>query len=142
MRRMWNKFIDFLALVLEVIKEVWFVVIYTIKSNLYVMGKMLEFSIPYIMWYLTISLYEERGQFAVGGEMFLPVLLFFICGVIRKASNKKGQGNEFPVANKRFTTEEEYGEVTISEDDIQEIILYLNDVENYIEKRGMQRRKS
>lgn len=141
MRKAWNKIKEFVSLILEVIKEAWFNIKYTIEKNLYALGKVLELSTPYIMWYLVIQLYKERGYFAIGGELFIPVLLFFVCGIIKKASNKKGKGYDVPVYSKRFTKEDGY-EVTISEDDLQEVILYLNDVENYIEKRGLKKWES
>lgn len=139
MRKIWNKLKNFFALCREVLREMWFVVAYTVERNVYVVAKLIEISTPYIMWYLTISLYEERGYFAVGGEVFVPVALFFVCSVLKKLSNEKGQGYAIPVAKKRFTAEDDFGEVSISENDIHEIILYLNDVENYIEKRGLQK---
>lgn len=131
-----------IALCLEVLNEVWLFTAYALRRNVFIFCKMLEFSTPYIMWYLTISMHKERGYFAVGGELFIPLVLSFICSVLNKVSEESGQGYNFPVAKKRFTAEDDFGEVTISENDIPEIILYLNDVENYIEKRGVQRWES
>lgn len=136
---MWSKLKSFISLIGESLKEVWLIIAYTVERNLYVMSKIIEISTPYIMWYVTITLYKERGQFAIGGEVFLPVAILFLSNILRKLSNKRGQGYEIPTSKKRYTTEDDFGEVSISEDDLQEIILYLNDVENYIEKRGLKK---
>lgn len=40
---------------------------------------------------------------------------------------------KIPVPENRFTTEEENGEVTIEVERIQELILYMDDLENWIE---------
>ena len=122
----------------ELVSEFCFGLVYTIKKNVYVFGAMLELSSPYIMWYVAISLYDKRGYFAVGGEIFLPVVIFFLYSLLKKIANRNGKGNQIPVARKRFTKEDDWGEVSIAEEDIQEIILYLNDVENYIERKGLR----
>lgn len=139
MRKMVKVIKRVVELCLEVLNEAWLFMAYAVKRNIFIFCKMLEFSTPYIMWYLAISMHKERGYFSVGGELFIPPVFFFICGVLNKVSEESGQGYNFPVAKKRFTSEDDFGEVTITENDIPEVILYLNDVENYIEKRGMQR---
>ena len=139
MKRVGKVLKSLFVLIGAMIAEIYHAVVYFLKSNLYVFGQLIEIGTPYFMWYIVVEVYKERGYFAIGGEMFIPLFLFFISGVIKKLSNIHGTGYEIPVANKRFTIEEEYGEVTIAEEDIQEVILYLNDVENYIEKRGLNK---
>lgn len=129
----------FLELIGEVASDFICGVVFILESNLYNFGMLIDISTPYIMWYIGTALFQDRGRFAVGGELFLPIALMFIATVFKKSANRRGKGYRVPVARKRFTTEDEYGEISIAEDDIQEIILYLNDVENYIEKRGWNR---
>lgn len=126
----------------ESITDLCCLVAYTVKSNIYILGTLIELSAPYIMWSVVINEYERRGCFTVGGEIFIPLVLFFFSSVMKRVANKGGYGNDVPVAKKRFTQEEEYGEITIREEDVQEVILYLNDVENYIEKKGLQKWES
>lgn len=123
----------------EIMVELFWNINYFIESNLYNFGMLIEVGTPYIMWYIGISLYQERGYFGVGGELFLPLVLMIAANTLKKAANRKGKGNKLPVYKKRFTVEDEWGEVSIREQDIPEIILYLNDLENYIEKRGYSR---
>lgn len=139
MRKIIKTFVRTFDLLKEMCAEVGYYVSYFLRTNLYAMGAMLELSTPYILWYIVVNEYERRGYFAVGGEVFIPLFFFFVSSVLKRLANKSGKGNEIPVAKKRYTMEQEYGEVTILEEDIQEIILYLNDVENYIEKRGLQK---
>lgn len=138
---MWNKLKEITGIVKEVIEEAIYTTMYTLKTNLYVFGKLIELSAPYIMWYITIMNYKQRGHFTVGGEIFLPVVILFTSSVLKKISNNSRNGYEIPVAKKRFTINEDFGEITINEEDLQEVILYLYDVENYIEKRGLHRWK-
>jgi hypothetical protein len=123
----------------EVIVEVVYAITFFLESNLYNFGLLIEIGTPYIMWYIGIITFQERGVFAVGGELFLPIGLMTIASILKKSANKRGKGYQVPVARKRFTSEDEYGEISIAEEDIQEIIIYLNDIENYIEKRGLNR---
>lgn len=112
----------------------------TIEKNLYSLGEILEIAIPYIMFMLIGDLVEVRGKFAIGGEIFLPVILLITSRIMKEIANKKGKGKEVPIARKRFTEENENGIIEIKESDIQEIIIYLADVENYIERRGQSER--
>lgn len=127
------------SIVGEAVYEIGCGIRYFFEVNLYNFGLIIEIAAPYIMYYLSAQLTLLRGKLAVGGEVFLPLVLMIFASFIKKCANKKGKGYRLPINRKRFTSEDEWGEVTISEDDIQEIILYLNDVENYIEKRGWNR---
>ena len=44
----------------------------------------------------------------------------------------------YPVPDKWFTQEDEYGEVTVEKDRLQEMILYVNDVERFIIQNGLK----
>lgn len=139
MKNIFRVFKRFFGIIGEVVSDFLCGVIFFLESNLYNFGMLIDISTPYIMWYIGIALFQERGYFGVGGELFIPIALMFIATTFKKAANRRGKGYRVPVARKRFTVEDEYGEISIAEDDIQEIILYLNDVENYIEKRGWNR---
>lgn len=120
----------------EILLEIYYGVKFIVESNLYNLGVLIEISMPYIMWYVGIKEFQRRGYFAIGGELFIPLFLLLLSSILKKIANRKGKGYRLPIARKRFTIEGEDGEVSVAETDIQEIILYLNDVENYIEKRG------
>lgn len=62
-----------------------------------------------------------------------PILALFLKGY----SDRIGKGDVVPMPMKRFTSKEEDGLVTVRQDRVQEMILYLADVEDWLERKGM-----
>jgi hypothetical protein len=62
--------------------------------------------------------------------------MYLISSILRRIGNKTNNGNELPIPRKRYTEEQEDGEVYIKKEDLQEVILYLNEVENYLVRKG------
>lgn len=78
------------------------------------------------------------------GNDFMVVLLFAIAILwplfalfLKGYSDRIGKGDIAPIPMKRFTTKEEDGLVTVRQDRVQEMILYLADVEDWLERKGM-----
>lgn len=113
-------------------------IIDVLRNNLYNVYKLIMFACPYIMLYIGVYVYEQRGYFAIGGEIFIPVFLWLISSFLHRLANKNNRGDSVPVPRKRFTEiEEEMDGYTINQDDINEIILYLGEVEDYLEKKRL-----
>ena len=94
--------------------------------------------IPYIMWYLCIDLYRIRGKFAVGGEAFIPLLMFAFIYYIRQFANRIGKGERIPVPDERFTEEgEEDGEYTVEVSRMEEMIIYMSKLEDWLHRKGL-----
>lgn len=94
------------------------------------------------MWYIGADLYRQRGRFAVGGEIFIPVIIFMITYYIRQYANRIGKGEKIPIPERRFTEEgEEPGEYTVETQRIEELILYMTDLEDWLERKGLMRKK-
>ena len=66
---------------------------------------------------------------------FLPIVVWFVTIVLDRISDKTGKGKEIPVPAERFTQEDEDGEVSIEQSRLQEMILYVNDVEDYLQRK-------
>lgn len=65
----------------------------------------------------------------------IGVLVFgFILSVLSDIINV---GNDVPIPPRRFTIESEQDGVSIKREDIQEIILYLDELENWLERKGL-----
>lgn len=62
-----------------------------------------------------------------------PIVALFFKGY----SDRIGKGDIAPIPLKRFTDKEEDGLVTVRQDRVQEMILYLADVEDWLERKGM-----
>ena len=125
----------------EVIVEMLEQVLFFIEDNLLNMSKLMNFANPYLTGWLAIMLYKKRGEFRIGIEILVPVVILFVSSFIRKVANKCNKGDDIPLAGKLFTEDVGDGEITIKEEEIQEIILYLNDVENYLIRKGYYKRK-
>lgn len=110
---------------------------YFITSNLRNFAWILNFILPYVMYVIGQNVCAERGKIAFGGELFIPILFCVITYYIRSYANKIGKGTTIPVPDKRFTEVDDYGEVSIPNNRIQELILYLADLEDWLERKGL-----
>ena len=110
---------------------------YFITNNLRNFAWILSFILPYLMYIVGQNVYATRGYFGVGGELLLPIIFCMITYVLRSYANKIGKGTTIPVPKKRFTEVDDYGEVSIPNDRIQELILYVADLEDWLERKGL-----
>lgn len=111
-------------------------ILYFIEDNLRNFGHLLDLLLPYGMLFLGMYAYKFRGEFAVGAEFFLPVVVMLVSYYCKNLANKLGKGDTFPVPEKRFTSYDDDGNPEIEVDRIQELILYINDVEEWLERKG------
>ena len=65
--------------------------------------------------------------------IFAYVLIYYI----EQFLNRIGKGSNIPVPVERFTSEDEYGEISIENKRISELIIYVNDIENWLTKKGL-----
>lgn len=76
----------------------------------------------------------------IGKESLHYVFIILVCQIIlfyiKRIMVNIGSGDEVPVPRKRFTQMNTDGEVTVRVDRTQELILYVCDVENYLERKG------
>lgn len=108
-----------------------------IVDNLYNIYVLIEVACPYTMYYLGAMAYKEKGEFSWKTICLLVPLIFYIVSdLIHRMANKANKGDMVPVPRKRFTEINEDG-YSINQDDLSEIILYLGEVEDYLEKRRL-----
>ena len=127
----------FFSIMGTIIVDVVRAVDYFITSNLRNFAWILNFILPYLMYIVGQNAYATRGYLGVGGELFIPIIFCVITYVLRSYANKIGKGTTIPVPSKRFTEVDDYGEVSISNNRIQELILYLADLEDWLERKGL-----
>ena len=102
-----------------------------LKNGIPIFSTILKASIPYMMYYF--GKYEPNKMY----WLFLPMIVWFVTIVFDRLAEKTGKGKNIPVPIKRFTEEDSDGEVSIEQSRLQEMILYVNDVENYLEKHHL-----
>lgn len=110
---------------------------YFIKSNLITFANILNLIIPYVMYFIGQYVATTRNEVAVGGELFVPLVFIVVIYYLRSTANKMGKGHTIPLPDKRFTQVDEDGEVSIENRRIQELILYLADLEDWMERKGL-----
>lgn len=123
-------------LVGEVTIDAWKTVVLFIKDNVRNFAKLLEIALPFIMYLIGQNVALERQKFLIGGEIIIPIAITIVAYYARQIANKIGKGTSFPVPAKRFTSEDEDGEVSVEMDRVQEMLLYVNDVENWLTRHG------
>lgn len=121
----------------EIIIDIVQAVDYFITNNLRNFAWILNFILPYLMYIIGQNVYAIRGYFGVGGELFIPIIFCVITYILRSYANKIGKGTTIPVPEKRFTEVDDYGEVSIPNNRIHELILYLADLEDWLERKGL-----
>lgn len=121
----------------EITFEAWCSFTYFVKSNLVVFANILNIIVPYIMYLLGQKIALDRGYFAIGGELFIPMLFVVVIYYLKSTANKLGKGTTTPIPDRRFTTVDDDGEVSIENKRIQELILYVADLEDWLERKGL-----
>lgn len=129
MKRLWD-------LIVLVIVEILYEVLYFIEDNLNNFGRLIEILLPYGMLILGGICYKQRGELAFGAEIFIPVLVLLVAYFFKGLANKIGKGDTFPVPQNRFTSVDEDGNPEIEVDRVQELILYIYDVEEWLRRKG------
>lgn len=110
---------------------------YIVKSNLRNLAWLLNLLTPFIMYFIGQYVVLNRGYFDVGGEIFIPILILFVIYFLRSMANKYRKGTTIPVPEERFTEVDDDGEVSVRNDRLQELILYLADLEDWLERKGL-----
>ena len=127
----------FLKITGAIIHDVVQAIRYFVTNNLRIFVRILNFILPYIMYIIGQKVCLERGKIAFGGELLIPIVFCVITYYIRSYANKIGKGTTIPVPEKRFTEVDDDGEVSIRNSRIQELILYLADLEDWLERKGL-----
>ena len=96
---------------------------------------------PYAAMYIGAYMAIQRGYVGIGYEYLIPVSVMFISGMLRGVANKLGKGITIPVPANRFTEVGSDGEVSIPVERSEELILYMADLEDWLEKNGAWKSK-
>ena len=109
---------------------------YFISINIKYLIKLIDISIPYIYAYISILLYRERNNLIIGYEVLIPIITYIILSVLNNFLNKINKGYDIPLPRERFTTLNDNGNISVDNSSINDIILYLYDLEEYLKSKG------
>lgn len=123
----------------QMVKRVFRKMIHDLLFNLFVfiekwLPKLIDFTIPFFGLIIGVVMYKERGYFAIGGEWLLLAVLEFISSLLKRYVKQNRIYNELnlPIPAKRFTEDVGGGEYQVDTDRLQEMILYVADVEDWL----------
>lgn len=117
----------------EITMDIFRNIRYWFDSNARNFPTILNIILPYLMYYLGVKL-KTRQIYLV---LCVPVIVYLISYYSKSYANKINKGSAIPVPSKRFTQEDEFGEVSIDQDRISELILYMADLEDFLSRKGL-----
>lgn len=127
----------FFRITREIISDVIYGFLYFIENQLLNFSRLLYFMLPYLMLFIGEYVYRFRGGYAIGSEVFIPVFILIIAWLLRSYANKIGKGTEVPTPEKRFTEISDEGEVLVERERLNELLIYMADLEDYLEHKGL-----
>ena len=84
-----------------------------------------------------VVLHHEAYPDMTGGTIVFAVILEFLCYIFYELSKFYGaEATEIPVPSERFTTVDKDGMVSVDKNRIQEMIIYVGEVEDYLSDAG------
>lgn len=119
-----------LKILIEITKNLIAKVVLKVKKCLVGISDFAVFILPFVEWYMVVNNYDWVTLF------FTPIVVVLLTYYMREYANRIGYGNSCPVPAKRFT-EEKHGEVFIDRSRMQELIIYVNQVEDWLEKNDI-----
>lgn len=124
------------------IKDVYYELCFIIDSSIHYFSRLILFLLPYAM--LVTGVLLSNGDLYEIIKIYwwlllVPIVISFITRYMKWYANKIGKGDECPVPvnGKRFTETDEEGMVTVDKERLPELLLYVADVEDFLEKKGI-----
>lgn len=119
----------------EITGDILYATAHFFVSNMRNFANILSVSCPYLMYFIGQHVQVGNFAFVYDGYIFIPILFVLATYYLHSAANKTGTGNACPVPAKRFTTVSEDGEVSVEQSRLQELLLYVANVEDYLERK-------
>ena len=71
-------------------------------------------------------------------SIFAILFILFDCIIDFTLNNLKKEDNKLPISNHRYTAKMKNGDINVKKADIEMAIIYLSQVEDYIESKGLR----
>ena len=110
---------------------------YVLSTSIFPISKILVFILPYLMLLVGVTIYKDLGLYMKVFFLIIPVLISLFSYLLKSIANKIGKGEAPPIPYKRFTSDDGDGEVSIEHSRIQELILFVFDYEEWLERKGL-----
>ena len=113
---------------------------YVLSTSIFPLSKILVFILPYLMLLVGITLYKDLGLCMKIFFLILPILISLLSYFLKSIANKIGKGEAPPIPYKRFTSDDGDGEVSVEHSRLQELLLFVFDYEEWLERKGLLRK--
>lgn len=108
-------------------------VMYWLNKNIYILITLSMVVMPFAYLVQAAARQEDIIRYALG--------MFMLWVLKRIVEETGGTSNNIPIPRERFTKQEADGGYSIEKDRLQEMILYVADVEEYLERTGKSKCK-
>ena len=102
-----------------------------VKHGIKFFSKMMFIVCPFL------SLLSYIAYESVGISVAVSIAFIIIGYILEAMCFVLNEGKDFPVPYRRFTIEDEYDGISVKKDDINDMISYVCDVENFLEREGL-----
>lgn len=123
-------------IILEGFQRAFKATAYFIKYNLKKLSKGVLVALPFIMYYLGTRYGLSKDGIAMW--IIIPLFVFGLSAMINWIAKNYENKVDLPVPIKRFTRVDEDGEVTIETKRLQELIVWLSEYEDWLERKGIK----
>ncbi len=121
----------FLRILVEVTYDAFHNIGEFISNNLLNFANILSVLLPFIMYFI------GKNNFSIGPEIIISVIALILIYYAKNAANKIGKGITIPIPEKRFTEVDDEGEVSVENARLQEMLLYMADLEDWMQRKGL-----
>ncbi len=132
--------VSVLEILKSVIREMFNTFIYVLSTGIFPMSKILVLILPYLMLLVGLMWYKDSGLSMRIFFLVIPLLVNLLAYFLKSFANKIGKGETPPVPYKRFTSDDGDGEISVDHSRLQELILFVNDYEEWLERKGFLRK--
>lgn len=119
----------FFKILYEITVDAFATFILFIENNLLNFANVLNLLLPFVMYFIA------GGN--LSWKLIIPVIVFTLIYYARNIANKVGKGITVPIPEKRFTEVDDEGEVSVEHKRLQEMLLYVADLEDWLERKGL-----
>ena len=129
-----------LEILKSVMREMFNTFLYVLSTGIYPMSRILVLILPYLMLVVGLMWYKDSGLSMKIVFLIIPLLVNLLAYFLKSFVNRIGKGETPPVPNERFTSDNGDGEISVEHSRLQELILFVNDYEEWLERKGFLRK--
>lgn len=123
--------------VLEIIAEAILEMVIGIVEATRFFSRFIYLTLPYIMLVIGNDVYKTRGEFALGGEIFVPPLIFLVIMLLEELYKRQRKiENTIPVPEERFTIVDG-SRIEVEHERLEELLIYMQSLEDYLEEEKL-----